>query len=206
MSNLVFPSLAGLLPSVKVAPRFSTRVQSSVSGRETRAKFMLYPLWDITIGFEFLRTGQAGSELDTLAGFFMQVAGSWDSFLFQVPNDSSVTDMNFGTGDGTTTVFQLIRRRGAGGFSFAEPVQNPTAVTAVKINGVTKTPGTNYTVGGTGLITFTAAPAVADVLTWTGTFYYRCRLLDDTADFTRFMQDLWELRQLRMVGAPGIRV
>ena len=202
MSSAVFPSLPGLLPAATVAPRFRTEVKSAVSGRETRAKFMAYPLWDVTVGFEFLRAGNAGVELDTLTGFFLQMRGAWDSFLVTLPNDASVTDMAFGTGNGTTQVFQLTRTRGAGGFGFTEPVQNVNTLVNVKVAGVTKTLGTDYTVSN-GLVTFTTAPAASAVLTWSGTFYFRCRLHDDHADFERFLNDLWALKSIKMVGAPG---
>lgn len=207
MSNAVYPiGLPGLQPAATVAPRFSTRIQSAVSGRETRAAFMAYPLWDVSLAYEFLRATAAAPELDTLAGFFLQMRGSWDNFLVAVPNDNAVTDMAFGTGNGASAAFQLTRTRGAGGFGFVEPVQNLNVLGAVKVAGVTKTLGTDYTVSGAGLVTFATPPAAGAALTWSGSYYYRCRFLHDQADFSRFLNDLWELKKVQMVGAPGNKV
>ena len=206
MSNSVFPTLAGLTWSVGRAPQFNTRTHTAISGRELRAAFQAYPLWKMTLNFEFLRDMAATPELKTLAGLFLTVRGSWDSFLFTDPADNAVTDMSFGAGDGATTRFQLTRAYGAGGFTFAEPVQNINVLTNIKIAGVTKTLGTDYTVSSTGMITFTVAPTAAAALTWTGTFYYRCRFLMDEAGFSAFMKDLWELRRCEFIGAIGNKV
>jgi len=206
MSQSVYPmSVPGLLPTVSVWPRFSTRTQSAVSGRETRAAFMQYPLWDITVGYEFLRANSAFPELDTIVGLFLACKGSWDSFLIAIPNDQACTNMPFATGDGVTTVFQLTRTRGAGGFGFTEPVMNPLAVTNIKAAGAVVS-GAGYTIGSTGLVTFTTAPASGAALTWTGTYYFRCRFTKDQIEFDGFMQDLYELKKVEMIGAPGNRV
>lgn len=132
MSDAVFPSeLPGLEPSATVSPRFSTKIQSSVSLRETRAAFSAYPIWDITLAFEFLRANAVNQELDKLVGFFLQMRGSHDSFLLTVPNDNAVSDMQFGIGDGSTSQFQLTRFRGADGFGFVEPVQNINQISGI---------------------------------------------------------------------------
>ena len=60
---------------------------------------------------------------------------------------------------------------------------------------------TAYTVNSTGLVTFTAAPASGVAITWTGTYYYRVRLLQDQADFSLFMQSLWELKTIKFRGS-----
>lgn len=207
MSNAVYPiGLPGMQLDATVSPRFSTQIQSSVSGRETRAAFMVYPLWDITLQYEFLRANSAYPELDTLAGFYLQMRGAWDNFLIQIPEDNAVVDMSFGAGNGLQTVFQITRTRGAGGFGFVEPVQNINALTNIKVGGVTKTNGTDFTVGSTGLVTFLTAPASAAALTWSGSYYYRCRFVDDHCDFKQFMQDLWNLGSIKLTGAPGNRV
>ena len=204
MSNAIFPaSLPGLTLNTSIAPRFSTKIQSAISGRETRAAFMSYPLWDITFSYSVLRSSAAYLELDQVMGFFLQVKGSFDSFLVTIPNDNAVTDMQFGTGNGTQVAYQLTRTRGAGGFGFVEPVQNVQTITNVKVNGVETTA---YTINSAGLITFTTAPASSAVITWTGSFYYRCRFTQDTASFDRFMNNLWELKKVQMVGAIGNKV
>ena len=206
MSNQVFPTLPGLAWNVVLSPTFATGVKKAVSGKELRTSYQAYPLWKISLNYEFLRDGNRGADLDTLAGFFLMMKGQWDSFLFTVNADSTVTTMLFGTGDGVTTKFQLSRALGAGGFTFIEPSQNINGAPSVYKNGALQTLTTHYTIDSAGVVTFVTAPAAGNALTWTGSFYYRCRFLQDAADFSNFMLDLWELKKLELVGAPGNKV
>jgi len=84
-------------------------------------------------------------------------------------------------------------------------VMNPLAVTNIKAAGAVVS-GAGYTIGSTGLVTFTTAPASGAALTWTGTYYFRCRFTKDQIEFDGFMQDLYELKKVEMIGAPGNRV
>ena len=108
MSNTVFPTLAGLTWNVLKSPRWSTKVQQSVGGKEMRAQFFSTPLYTWTLTYELLRAS-ALLELQTLLGFFNARQGRFDSFLFSDPNDNNVTQMGFGVGDGVKTAFQLQR-------------------------------------------------------------------------------------------------
>lgn len=212
MSNIVLPSLAGLAWNVTQSPTYSTKAQRAVSGKEYRAAFYQYPLWNFSMSYSLLRDanalpnngGSAWTELNQLVGFFMARQGAFDSWLFSNPNDNAVTDQNFGTGDGATTAFQLKRTFGAGGYTADDLVQNVNAITNIKDNGVTIVQGSGagkYTIDANGLITFGTAPVAGHALTWTGTFYYRCRLAKDSLDFNNFMQGLWELKKFEFLGS-----
>jgi uncharacterized protein (TIGR02217 family) len=209
MSNAVFPVLAGLTWDVIKTPEFATSVQRGVSGREIRVQQRIYPLWTFQVQFELLRddpTAQSPAspfnELKQLLGHFLIRAGQWDSFLYTDPSDSLVTDQAIGTGDGSNKNFQLVRAYGG----FIEPVNNATIVTNVKDNGTIKTPGTDYNVSATGLVTFTSAPVAGHAITWTGTYYYRVRITTDTEDFKEFYSNLWENRSFSFVGSPMNKV
>lgn len=206
MSNVLFPTLPGLSFGAAKAPGFTTKAQRSVSGMEARAAMAAYPLWKFKLSYEFLRHG-ASTELRQMLGFFLARQGSFDSFLFADPEDNSVTDQNIGTGTGAQKQFQLIRSFGYGaGCTFDEPVHNVNAVSAIKVNGVTKTAGTDYTVSATGLVTLTTAPANALPITWTGSYYYRCRFAQDETEFNKFMYNLFELRSIEFVGSTMNKV
>lgn len=205
MSNAVFPVLPGLAMGVIRRPTFKTIQHRSVSGNEARVSNMAYPIWEIQIGFEFLRSG-AQAELQKLVGFFLTCKGAWDSFLFSDPEDNAVTDQLLGTGNGVKADFQMLRGYGSGGFVFTEPVHNPNVVTAVKVDGVTKTPGTDYSVSSTGLITFTTPPTAGQQITASFSFYYRCRFKEDEAEFNKFLANLWELKRLELVGSTMNKV
>ncbi len=130
MSNSVFPTLPGLSWGVIKRPRFSTIVQKTASGKEIRSALMSYPLWEFQLSFEVLRGSNGYSEMQTLAGFFNSMLGSYDTFLFNDLTDNSVTAQSFGTGNGITAAFQLVRPLGG----FSEPVQNVNGAPAVYLN------------------------------------------------------------------------
>jgi uncharacterized protein (TIGR02217 family) len=213
MSNAVYPTLPGLQFNVVKTPKFSTVIMPGVSGKEWRAAMMANPLYTIGLTYAVLRddpTTQSPAspqdELKQLMGFFMARQGSFDSFLFTEPSDSHVTGMQFGTGDGTTNAFQLVRTYGIAGIGeFTEPVANLNGSPVIYDNGVVVAAG-NYTVGATGLITFTTPPASGHALTWDGQYYYRCRFNADTIGFNQFMSNLWEAKKVELYGSLGTKI
>lgn len=196
MSNAVFPVLPGLSWSVTKTPKWSTRVQTSISGREYRAAFFTLPLWSFKLSYEVLRAG-AQQELQQLAGFFNARQGSFDSFLYADPSDNAVTAQQFGTGNGVATAFQLTRSLGGN----AEPVAALQAAPAIYANGVLQA-GVTVNLN-TGIATFAAAPANAALLTWTGSFYYRCRFLQDELGLENFMQNLWQAKTVEFMSVKS---
>ena len=190
MSNAVFPSLPGLGWSVIKTPRWKTNTQETTSGKEIRVALMSYPIWEFTLTFDFLRSYGSYTEAQTLMGFFLQRQGMFDSWLFDDPSDDTVVAQAFGVGNGSTTAFQLARTLGG----FTEPLQNVNGTPTIYVNGVT---ASGYTVGSTGIVTFTTAPASGAVLTWSGNFYFRCRFMQDTSDFEQFAKNFWLLKKLQ---------
>jgi len=187
VSNEVFPTLKGLTFPVMKSPIWSTRVQVGVSGKETRLGLWSYPIWKYSIPFDFLRSDNVNLEFQTLMGFYNSRFGPQDDWLFNDPDDNTAVAQQFGVGNGSTTIFQLTRTLGG----FVEPVRATIAVTDVSDNGSTVNPA-NYTVNATtGKITFTSAPVSGHVLTWSGTYYWRCRFLDDELSAEKFANQFW---------------
>lgn len=191
MSDAVFPSLPGLKWNIKRASLWKTLKQEFVSGKEMSVALMTYPNRRYSLAYEVLRAG-AEAELQTLEGFFNARQGSHDTFLYDDPDDNAVTDQSFGTGNGTQTVFYLARTRGG----FTEPVQALNGAPVIKVAGVTKATPADYSISATGAVTFTSAPANGAALTWTGSYYWRCKFLQDAAEFDQFLQDLWSLQRI----------
>lgn len=69
----------------------------------------------------------------------------------------------------------------------------------VYVNGALKVNGVDYTVNSAGFVTFTVAPPAGAMLTWTGAYYWRVRFAQDEAEFSNFMQGLWELKTIELV-------
>jgi hypothetical protein len=80
-----FPSLATLGWSVHVKPKFSTRIASHVSGRETRSPQQSAALYDFELTYDVLRA-DAHAELQTIAGFYLTQCGADALFWFTPPN------------------------------------------------------------------------------------------------------------------------
>jgi uncharacterized protein (TIGR02217 family) len=197
MSTAVFPTLAGLGWDVGRTEIWKNILQENVSGKETGVALWTYPKHQWEMAFDFLRQGvvHAGtySEFAQLAGFFNQRQGRFDTFLYTDSDDNAVTAQGIGSGNGTAVAFQLVRTFGG----FVEPVLAPNSVTAVKVNGVTKTPVTDYTVSNwgsaaPGVVTFTSPPASGAAITADFSYYWPCRFVDDSLDFAKFASALWK--------------
>lgn len=188
MSDAVYPDLPGLKWPIRRTHIWKTLKAESVSGKEFSIAMMTHPLRRYTLSYEVLRAG-AEAELQTIEGFFNLRQGSHDTFLYEDPDDHTVTSQTFGTGNGSKTQFFLVRTRG----SFTEPVQSLNGAPVIKLDGVTKAAGVDYTLSSLGVVTFAMPPAPGAALTWSGTYYWRCKFLQDTADFDQFLKDLWQL-------------
>lgn len=191
MSLAIFPSLPGITFPVKRGVVWSSTKHESLSGKRVRVSYFSYPIYNYEVAFNFLRTAAAFLEWQTLAGFINSLNGGTGAFLYNDVNDNTATNQVFGTGDGVTTTFQLVRTLGA----FVEPVFFPDQpITTVAING---TPTGAYTVSSTGSIVFVSPPAASASLTWTGTFKWICRFDDDLWGFENFASALFELKSLK---------
>src|SRR5271168_1532617 len=149
MTIPVFPSLIGLSWPVKRVPLFYTIRQPSQSGKETTIRQWLYPKYQYELTFDYL----SAADWQNLEGLFCSVGGIAGVFYFNDAADNAVSAQQFGTGDGSTTAFQLVRTLGG----FIMPVQSPNGAIQVYDNG-SLVSSSNYAIGSTGIVTFTTAP------------------------------------------------
>lgn len=196
MSNAVFPPASG---TVRLAwknsrtPEFRTQIASAENGLESRAIKWVYPRWHWKLNYEVL--GQSGHEygdqLRPIVGHFLVHKGAGDTFLFQDPEDFSMTDQVIGVGNGTTKNFQIVRTYGG----FVEPMYEIKSGTlVVKVNG--STTGVTQT---NGLVTFISAPALGASITATCQFYFRVRFEQDLQEFENFTYLLHAMREVRLI-------
>lgn len=193
MTNPVLPSLAGLAFPFKRSPVWSTIQQTSVGGQTPRFAMWSYPRWRYELVYDVLRTHGSYTEQQQLVGFYNGLSGSALAFQFTDPDDTTVTAQSFGTGDGTTTAFQLVRTYG----SFTEPVYAPTGTPAIYKAAVLQTVTTDYTIGSTGIVTFTSPPAAAAALTWTGSFNWLAQFDEDSLEFQKDFYGRWQLASMK---------
>ncbi|HET7867836.1 MAG TPA: DUF2460 domain-containing protein [Burkholderiaceae bacterium] len=189
MSNAILPSFPGLSWGRRRAVRWNTTVKRAASGREYRAANWSAPVYEYQLDYELLRQQPSLPEMEQLLGFVNLRRGSFDSFLYLDPHDHSAEAQGFGSGDGSRTLWQLVRSFGG----FAEPVLGIVEAPQVFMNGALQ-PGA--VVSPEGLVSFPQAPPAGSALTWSGTFYWRCRFLKDGAEFSEFLSRWHELRGL----------
>ncbi len=194
MTVPVFPSLVGLTFPATRSPTWSTDKMTSITGRRNNLARFSYPVWGYELSYDVLRSDITNHEWQTLLAFYNRNYGPANVWQFTDPDDGSVTAQAFGTGDGVTTQFQLVRTMtGANPNSFVEPVWAPTAST-IYVNTILNAANT---VSATGLVTFNVAPANGAALTWTGTYNWLCRFTDDSLDVEKFAANFWELRTIK---------
>lgn len=205
--------------SVFKTPKLNTIVQTATSGKTTRAQLWSNPVWTFKLTWDAIKDLNATpADIDLLMDFFLSRAGSFDTFLFTDPSDFSVTTQNFGTGDGSTTSFQLTRNLATG---FPESIQNINGNPSIFVNGVLQNGPSNhtfdatpfdsvpfdtaasvaptYTISSTGVITFNTAPGPNLPLTWTGSFYYRVRFKNDLQEFEQFVSNFWSAKSVELI-------
>lgn len=190
MSNLVLPSLPGQAWPRQRGTLYSTLVQASDSMRKWRVSRALYPVYKITLNFNFLRT----ADHITLRAFFEAHKGRGQSFLFDDRDDrlqnDSATPQPFGVGDSVTRKFSLVRSQGG----IIMPIGRHNGAPLVWVAGV---PNAAYTLDDYGFITFTTAPATGAALDWQGTHYWRCAFDNDEFDSKEFLRGIWESKSLK---------
>ncbi|MEI8032784.1 MAG: DUF2460 domain-containing protein [Chlorobiaceae bacterium] len=193
MSDYLFPTLPGLQWDIVKAPKFSTQIAPHLSGREVRISSYAYPVWTWEMSYEFLRAG-AEEELQTLMGFFLKRSGSFDTFLYQDPDETNImTAVALGTGDATQSKWTLSKTYAG----FTEPCGyvDPASI-RVYFNAVEQTSGWSFI--SPNQISFTTPPSIGVTITASYTWYYRVRFGEDRQDYNQFMFELWELKKVTL--------
>jgi uncharacterized protein (TIGR02217 family) len=205
MSSFLFPyTLPGIKFDYLRAYVWHTGVQKALSGKQSTIAYQLYPMVRFEYAFDHLLDSNIPADISAMVGLFNAVQGRFDTFLHTDPDFNTITSANaaqygrFGTGDGSTLVFQLLALyQNSGGPGQAEIIQNLNGTPILYDNGSVIS-AANYTIGPTGIVTFGAghAPANTHALTWSGSWYYRCRFDADTYDFKKFMKSLWSIDKI----------
>lgn len=189
----VFPALPGITYPRKRSPNWSSVKNDALSGKRIRASLFSYPTYSFELPLSYLKTDSSTQQWQQLIGFINSLNGAVGLFGYSDPLDSSVSNQEFGVGDGTTLgPFQLVRTLGG----FTEPVFLLNGAPTIEVGGVSET---HFTIDAYGNVTFNSghAPGSAAALTWSGSFYWPCRLDDDTTDFNQFMSNLYEVKSLK---------
>ncbi|ARG36238.1 DUF2460 domain-containing protein [Acinetobacter baumannii] len=213
MSDVLFPELPGLEWDLTKTPMFNTKIMQSVNGRELRASYQAVPKYQISMSFAFLRESKGRNELQQLEGFFLERRGSFDSFLFKMPEDNEF-QCTF-VGDGVQTSFQLYKQINTTQIPLqhtqAEQSEDPLMWSENASKPMWSDPESQmwllqFVITNNGMLQLSIPLLEGESITVTGTFYYRCRFADDEQQYTNFMSKLWKAGKVEMVGSLGNKV
>lgn len=168
----------GIERGSRFSPTFSNVIQEAIAGNEQR-----FARWtkcrgvgDVSYGLE--RSSDPTGDFRAILAMYRAHVESLYPFRFRDWSDYTATDENFGTGDASTTQFQLtmtydpsfILLGSTGSLLYVRDIFLLASTPVIKVDGVTKTVTTDYTIGTDGVVTFTSAPANGKAITWTGEF------------------------------------
>ncbi len=218
----IFPTTNPGWSFVKRAKTGSTRVATAGTGRRTRARLWVYPLWEWDLTYEYLpddfSPGAATlSDFRTQLGNFLNVAGMFGGFLFLDPDEHTILGQFIATGDGSTTTYTLVKSFGLAPANTAtEPVGylaiGGDFTFAAYVNGALLIDG-EYTLNTLTpcqqQITFTVAPPKGSVITVDMSYFYYVHFKEDVAELENFAQTLsggatlWSLKKFTLESLRG---
>jgi uncharacterized protein (TIGR02217 family) len=201
MSTDVFPSVGTRGWSVIKTPNWGTRMQRSVSGRTLRTSDYVNPIWNFTLTYPLFYDNARGvstppaTDLRTIMDFFNSRAGAFDNFLFDDPNDDSVTGQTLipVPTDLTGTLYQLVRQLVPGGFQ--EWIIAPNLLSTVYVSASPVSPSVYSLDYSTGILTFMSPPGGPVSADFT---YYFNVYFEDSMDFEEFVYQLWTVKKIKL--------
>lgn len=168
-----------------IDPEWSTTITPFTSGKEERRQRRLFPAFNVTVQYGALTQSNA----QTVYDFYMARKGAYEAFyiydLAILELDSWSHDaLYIGTGDGTTTTFDIPGRS--------------TSAHAIYVSGA-ETDSADYTIltgGGSSnsdRITFDTAPTSGSIITcdFTGALRIRARFAEDKLSRELFLYKLY---------------
>jgi uncharacterized protein (TIGR02217 family) len=149
-------------------PYWEADVIRTGTGHEQRNAPWSDALWKIEAATPTLTLAQYRS----IYRHFNARRGMVRGFYLTLRTSYTTTTEGFGTGDGSTTAFQLIVNEGDSANAYNREIYKPVSGTVlIYDNASLKTETTHYTIDyATGIVTFLVAPVNTHALTWTGEF------------------------------------
>lgn len=212
---MAFPTYR-LPPEVEVGlvggPTINNVVQESISGEETRVRVWAKCKGQWEFNYPILNAGDTTGTFRAVIAMFRAHEDLYP-FPFKDWSDYELTAEEIGTGDGSETDFQIIKTYDPsqillgtpGSRTYVREIYLPRSGLVVKVNGVTKTITTDYTISSTGLIAFTSAPANGHAITVTGEFDTPVRFGMKRLDLTVNEASIVQINSLVVAEVIGTR-
>lgn len=173
----------GFLPGIGITIEFNTSISTLSGGQEKRRSKYTFPLYDLNISYDLLTLANAR----ILWQFYKDRQGAYESFYFYLPYSETFEGEYCGTGDGTTTAFDV-------------PGKTISSYTvydggSAQIEGVDYTVDSGGGVEGSAQIDFVVAPVSGNHVSidFTGYYKFKVRFAEDKLPFEVFAQKLTKL-------------
>ncbi|MET3790627.1 DUF2460 domain-containing protein [Aquamicrobium terrae] len=190
--------------SARGGPERRTQIVELASGDEERNASWANSRRRYDVAYGIRRT----DDLAAVVAFFEARNGRLHGFRFkdwadfksclpsQVPG---ATDQVIGTGDGSTTQFQLVKRYTSGAQSWTRTITKPVAGTVtIALNGTAQASGWSATTS-TGLVTFGTAPGAVIAVTAGFAFDVPVRFDTDAIDVTLDLERLGSITSIPLL-------
>jgi hypothetical protein len=170
----------GFLPGIGITIEYNTSISTLSGGQEKRRSKFTFPLYDVNISYDLLTLANAR----ILWQFYKDRKGAYGSFYFYLPYLETFEGEYCGTGDGTTTAFDV-------------PGKTITSYT-IYDGGSEQTEGVDYNISSVGgveraaQINFVVAPVSGNHISvdFRGYYRFKLRFEEDKLSFNVFAQKL----------------
>lgn len=201
----------GIERGSQFGPSFKNVIQEAISGNEQR-----FAQWSRCRGvgdlsYGLLTSADPVGDFAAILAMYRAHFGSLYPWRFRDWSDYTATDELFGTGDGSTTDFHLVKTydpsqillNTPGSFFYVRSITLVSGTPAIEVNGTPATPVTDYTISSSGLVSFVTPPAFNDLLTWTGEFDVAVRFDTDQLPVIINEADLASIRSIPIMEVIG---
>lgn len=179
-----YPELDTVQYPYIVEPEFNTLISDFNGGGEQRRQKQLFPKYNVIVNYKYITV----ADVKTLYEFYMEMGGAYSSFYIFDYSEKllhTFTHVNAycGTGDGTTTIFDI-------------PGKSTSAHT-IYVAGVDTTSAATVLVGGgsssSDRIEFNTAPTTSSIITidFSGHLRMKVRFADDKLARTNVKTDIY---------------
>ena len=172
------------------------------SGKEQRNQILEQPIREWPVNWEWMDVAAR----DKLIELFQRAKGRSTTFLYSDEEDygCELTECSI-IAIAAQTNFQLIKSYYVGETETWDEEKKDIVAGSifppvVKVDGVTKVEGVDYTLDDTtGIVIFGAAPGAGTVITANYQFYFRVRFADDTHTDVEHQKDYYSYDDLRLI-------
>lgn len=152
-TDISYGATGGAMFSTDVIETFGGYEQRNINWTKARGR------WNVAHGVK------TQSQLNELIAFFRARRGRAIGFRFKDWSDYSASDQVIGTGDASTTTFQLVKSYSSGGVTVDRVIDKPVSGSlSVYLGGVLQSSGVTLDAA-TGVVTFASAPGSGVVIT-----------------------------------------